>query len=48
MYDMDLFNHALIGDLREDTHAEAEMTEDGRKIILLSRQLDLRRKRGKR
>jgi hypothetical protein len=48
MYDMDLFNHALIGDLREDTYAEAEMTEDGRKIILLSRQLDLRRKRGKR
>ena len=30
--DMDLFNHALIGDLREDTYAEAEMTEDGRKI----------------
>ena len=30
--DMDLFNHALIGDLHEDTYAEAEMTEDGRKI----------------
>ncbi len=38
--DIDLFNDALIGDLREDMYAEAEMAEDGRKIRWSPNEID--------
>jgi len=38
--DIDLFNDALIGDLREDTYAEVELTEDVRKIRWSPHEID--------